>query len=107
MTPESALPDLTAKAVEFITRPGTEQRDQPFFLFPLTAPHTPVAPNEQFKGKSDAGNYGDFVVETDWVVGEIIRALNDSGLADDTLLIVTSDNGPERHMIKRKAEFNL
>ncbi len=106
MKPESALPDLTAKAVEYIKTAGEEHEDTPFFLyFPLTAPHTPVATNDEFLGKSQAGKYGDFVVETDWVVGQVMKALEDAGFADNTLLIVTSDNGPERHMIKRKTEF--
>ena len=106
MNPESALPDLTAKAILYIKNTAAEHKDKPFFLyFPLTAPHTPVAPNEAFLGKSKAGKYGDFVVETDWVVGEVMRAIDKAGIAGNTLLIVTSDNGPERHMIKRKSDF--
>ena len=62
---------------------------------PLTSPHTPIVPNQDFIGRSGAGLYGDFVCEVDWVVGEIMAALDEQGLADDTLLIFTSDNGPE------------
>lgn len=70
--------------------------DQPLFLFlALTSPHTPVCPNEEFIGKSGAGKFGDFVVETDWIVGEIMEALQRKGIADDTLVVFTSDNGPE------------
>ncbi|MCH2059330.1 MAG: arylsulfatase [Verrucomicrobiales bacterium] len=106
MKPESALPDLTAKAISYIKNTTAEHKDKPFFLyFPLPSPHTPVAPNEGFLGKSKAGKYGDFVFETDWVVGEVMKAIDDAGITADTLLIVTSDNGPERHMIKRKSEF--
>lgn len=60
---------------------------------PLTAPHTPVVPNEQFKGKSQAGTYGDFVQEVDWAVGEVVKALKASGQLENTLLIFTTDNG--------------
>jgi len=59
----------------------------------LTAPHTPIAPAEEFKGKSKAGAYGDFVQEVDWTVGQIMKALEESGQADNTLVIFTSDNG--------------
>jgi len=70
--------------------------EQPLFLWlTLTSPHTPICPNEEFIGRSGAGKYGDFVVEVDWVVGEIMEALQRKGIADNTLLIFTSDNGPE------------
>ena len=106
MKPESALPDLTAKAISYIKNTATEHKEKPFFLyFPLPSPHTPVAPNEGFLGKSKAGKYGDFVFETDWVVGEVMKAIDKAGITGNTLLIVTSDNGPERHMIKRKSDF--
>jgi arylsulfatase A-like enzyme len=52
-------------------------------------------PNEEFKGKSGCGNYGDFVCEVDWVVGQVVDALERAGTAENTLLIFTSDNGPE------------
>ncbi len=53
-------------------------------------------PNDEFKGASGAGNYGDFVCEVDWVVGQVMDALDRAGLAHNTLLVFTSDNGPER-----------
>ena len=88
---EAMIPEFTRRAVSLI-----EEGRDPFFLyFPLTSPHSPTVPNEQFKGMSGAGRYGDFVCEVDWVVGEVMRALDRSGKADNTLLIFTSDNGPE------------
>lgn len=70
--------------------------EKPLFLYlALTSPHTPICPNDEFIGKSAAGLYGDFVVEVDWVVGEIMDALQRKGIADNTLLVFTSDNGPE------------
>lgn len=85
------LDTLTDKAVSFINR---QSSGQPFFLyFPLTAPHTPWLPTAEFQGKSQAGAYGDFVVQTDAVVGRILKTLDEAKLADNTLVIFTSDNG--------------
>ncbi len=83
------LPRVEEEALGFIQRRGGEG---PFFLYvPLSAPHTPWLPLSEFAGKSGAGNYGDFVVQVDHVVGNIVRALDD--LPRETLLIFTSDNG--------------
>jgi arylsulfatase A len=96
---EEVMPALTRKAVEYIKAGAVEglfkrEHDKPFFLyFPLTAPHTPIAPAADFQGKSEAGAYGDYVQEVDWTVGQVILALEEAGLADNTLLIFTSDNG--------------
>ncbi|MCL4692693.1 MAG: sulfatase-like hydrolase/transferase, partial [Candidatus Hydrogenedentes bacterium] len=74
--------------------PFNKSANAPFFLyFPLTAPHTPIAPTEEFVGTSGAHRYGDYVVEVDWAVGQIVGALERSGQAENTLLIFTSDNG--------------
>ena len=90
----AVMPKLTQKAVEYIDGRATEPRRKPFFLYmPLTAPHTPIAPTEQFLGKSKAGRYGDFVHQVDWTVGQVLAALDRNGLAGDTLVIFTSDNG--------------
>lgn len=88
------LPRLCKEAVAYIDRQAEASPTAPFFLYlPLPAPHTPVLPNEPFIGKSKAGIYGDFVVEVDWVAGQVIKALDRNRLAANTLLIVTSDNG--------------
>ena len=61
---------------------------------PLPAPHTPILPTEEFKGKSGLDNpYGDFVIMVDWVVGEIMSSLEEQGIADNTILVFTTDNG--------------
>jgi len=87
---ENILPGLEKKAVEYINA----RAGKPFFLYmPLTAPHTPIAPAQEFKGKSEAGAYGDFVHQVDHVVGRVTAALERNGLADNTLVIFTSDNG--------------
>ncbi len=90
---------ITRKAVEYIgAKPGeslfNKKADNPFFLyFPLTAPHTPIAPADSFRGTSLAGAYGDYVQQVDWTVGQVMEALRKSGQAENTLLIFTSDNG--------------
>ncbi|MCG8602275.1 MAG: arylsulfatase [Verrucomicrobiales bacterium] len=89
------LPRLTEKSVAYIdSRAGNEE---PFFLYvPLGSPHTPIVPSEDWKGKSGLGDYGDFVMQTDHVVGEISAALERNGFAGNTLVIFTSDNGCSR-----------
>jgi arylsulfatase A-like enzyme len=89
---EPILPALGDRAGKFIRTAA--KKDTPFFLYmPLTAPHTPLAVNPQWKGKSGLGTYGDFVMETDAVVGQVLAAIEKSGEADNTLVVFTSDNG--------------
>lgn len=89
---EAVLPTITKKAVDYIHQ--NAEKKQPFFLyFALTSPHVPIAPEENFKGTSKAGAYGDFIQETDWVVSEIMNAVKGAGIADNTIIIFTSDNG--------------
>jgi arylsulfatase A-like enzyme len=88
------LPELTRRAVSTVERAA--EKKQPFFLYcALTSPHYPVAPAPEFIGKSGAGPFGDFVVQTDWVAGQVLDALKRTGAAENTLVIFTSDNGPE------------
>lgn len=90
---EQVLPDITKKTIGFIN--DNAKSDKPFFVYmPLPAPHTPILPTDEFKGKSGLDNpYGDFVIMVDWVVGEIMNALEKQGIADNTILVFTSDNG--------------
>lgn len=81
---------LAGKAVDWIKG----QKDKPFFLYLATTNiHHPFSPHPKFKGTSESGRYGDFVHELDWIVGEVMKALKDTGVADNTLVIFTSDNG--------------
>lgn len=90
--PVEMLPRLSERACQYVAERA--KSDGPFFLYlPLNSPHTPIVPAEQFVGKTDAGRYGDFVLQTDWVVGQVLAALDEHQLADDTLVIFTSDNG--------------
>jgi uncharacterized sulfatase len=82
---------FTEEAIRFIEEP----REAPFFLYVAHKdPHQPFFPSEPFAGRSSAGPYGDAVAELDWSVGEVIEALVRRGMADNTLVVVTSDNGP-------------
>jgi arylsulfatase A-like enzyme len=91
---EEVLPMCTQKAVDFIDDHAAKKSGDPFFLyFPLSAPHTPILPVEEFQGKSGVGPYGDFVLQCDDTVGQIMQALERHGLTENTLFIVTSDNG--------------
>ena len=86
------LPELTRRAVEQIHERA--QQEQPFFLFfSMTSPHEPVVPSEPFKGKSGIAPIADFVMETDWSAGQIVKAVDDAGIADNTIVIFTADNG--------------
>ena len=81
----------TAAAVDFIT----SHRTQPFFLYLAHSfPHTPLFASPEFKGRSPRGRYGDTVEELDWSVGQVLAALRSSGLAENTLVFFSSDNGP-------------
>ena len=81
----------TERAVTFIE----EHNNEPFFLYvPHSMPHVPLFVSDKFKGKSEQGLYGDVIMEIDWSVGRIVDALTRTGVAENTLVIFTSDNGP-------------
>ncbi len=81
----------TGQSVQFIQR----SKDAPFFLYLAhNMPHIPLAASDTFRGRSQLGPYGDAVEELDWSVGEVLRAIQDAGIEDRTLVIFTSDNGP-------------
>jgi arylsulfatase A-like enzyme len=96
IAPDFKFPDvldqLTREACRIVKDKAAGK--DPFFLyFALSAPHKPVMPHPRFKDKTKLGPYGDFVAQVDWTVGEVLRTLDESNIADNTLLIVTSDNG--------------
>jgi len=97
-TIHGVLPRLAGEAVAAIERQAREGEGRPLFLYaPLTSPHLPVAPNTEFLGRSDCGPYGDFVEETDDFVGAVLEALDRTGLAGDTMVIFSCDNGSLYH----------
>ncbi len=88
------LPDITEKAVSYIENRNQSAPNQPFFLyFPLAAPHTPWLPTAEFEDTSEAGMYGDFTNQVDWTIGEVLNTLDRLDIAENTLVIVASDNG--------------
>lgn len=92
---EDVLPTLAAKAVDYVKSRAPEAKaGKPFFLYlPLPSPHTPVAPTKEWQGKSGLTHYADFVMQTDAVVGGLMAELDRHGLAANTLVVFTSDNG--------------
>ena len=96
-------PEVTAEDQAQITTQYTERavrfiemnKNKPFFLYLAhTMPHVPLFVSDKFKGKSEQGMYGDVMMEIDWSVGEILKALKKNGIDNNTLIIFTSDNGP-------------
>ncbi|MEM9327775.1 MAG: arylsulfatase [Bacteroidota bacterium] len=101
--PYKVLPTLTERTTHWISK---RDKAQPFFLyFALPSPHAPIIPNEGFDGTSKAGGYGDFMVQTDWVVGQVLKTLKEQGLEENTLVIFSSDNGPEGYAWERAEKY--
>ncbi len=91
---EDVQPRLIEKSIAFFAERAAARDAKPFFLYlPLAAPHTPVLPTREFEGKTSTTSYGDFVTQVDADVGRLLAALEKHGLAKNTLLIFTSDNG--------------
>lgn len=102
--PYDILPTITEKTVNWIEK---QKADQPFFAYlAFNSPHYPIVPNKEFHGKSKAGFYGDFVVETDAMVGKVLAALEKKGLSKNTIVIFTADNGAEKHAYERLQKFD-
>ena len=92
LDPSDVLDELVRQSAAFIQRQAREGR--PFLLYlPLTAPHKPVWPAERFRGRTELGPYGDFVVQVDETVGSVMKAIDEAGVRESTLVIFTSDNG--------------
>ena len=99
---DQCLTRFTDKAIEWMRR----ERDKPFFVYlPYTSPHYPVCPLPEFHGKGDCGGYGEFMIETDHHVGRILTFLQEAGVDEDTMVIFSSDNGPENSWKARIEEF--
>jgi arylsulfatase A len=97
------MPRLAGEAIAFIESQNAANQRKPFFLYaPLTSPHLPVVTNQEYRGLSQAGEYGDFVIETDEFVGAILATLDRLRIAENTLVILTSDNGGLYHYWEAK-----
>jgi arylsulfatase A len=94
VTPEDQT-NLTTWSAEHASDFIRRHKDQPFLCYvPFSMPHVPLFVSDKFKGKSGTGLHGDVIMEIDWAVGEIMNALRDSGVEDNTMVVFTSDNGP-------------
>lgn len=103
--PYENIPTTTKKGVEYIKQQASN--DSPFFLyFAYPSPHAPIIPNDEFDGKSKAGPYGDFVFETDDSIGQLLKALEESGQMKNTLVIFSADNGPEHYAYTRDEKYD-
>jgi arylsulfatase A len=102
--PYENIPETTRRGVEYIK--SREKDDKPFFLyFAYPSPHAPIIPNDAFDGKSKAGPYGDFVYETDDSIGQLLKALEETGQAENTIVIFSADNGAEHYAYARDEKF--
>jgi arylsulfatase A len=91
---ERVLPELERRALDYIRERTRDPAGQPFFLYvALASPHTPIVPTPEFIGRSRATVYGDFVMQTDAMLGKVMAELDAAGAAENTLVIFTSDNG--------------
>ena len=90
---DQVLPNFVEKASDYLVN-RARNSDSPFFLYmPLAAPHTPWVPKDEFHKKSQAGTYGDFVNMVDHYIGKLLQVLESKGMTENTLVILTSDNG--------------
>lgn len=107
-TDNQCLTRFTEKAIDWMKSVEMDAKNEkPFFLYlPYTSPHYPVAPLPEFKGQGDAGAYGEFVIETDYHVGQILAYLKKAGLDENTMIVFTSDNGPEMSWSQRIKDFD-
>ena len=92
---ETCLPRIIAKSDKWLAKHAADENGKPFFLYhAIPAPHAPWTPAAEFKGKSQAGPYGDYVMTVDAMVGQIVASLSKHGFDQNTLVVFTSDNGP-------------
>lgn len=102
------LTRFTDKALAWMNGKAADSKNgQPFFVYlALTSPHYPVCPLPKYWGQGECGGYGEFVIETDDHVGRVLEFLKSSGLDENTLVVFTSDNGPEKSWQRRVTEFD-
>ncbi|MBP86857.1 MAG: arylsulfatase [Planctomycetaceae bacterium] len=92
---KNVLPRFTSEAIKVIEDHAAAKTDQPLLLYlAYPAPHTPWLPSKEFMGSSKASMYGDFAVMVDAMIGRVLKSLEDAKMANDTLVVFSSDNGP-------------
>jgi len=98
--PETFMPRLAEKVKDKVYE--FSKKDKPFFIYyAMPSPHAPIAPSAEFKGKSSIGAYGDYVMEIDYYVGELIKTLKKAHQYKNTIVVFSSDNGPEYYSYSR------
>lgn len=104
---ELVLETFAEKAVEYINNSSEDAKNgKPFFLYmPLTSPHLPHCTHPDFQGRTACGNYGDFMEETDYRIGQVFEALKANGIEDNTLVIFSSDNGAETNYVYQRVAY--
>ncbi|MGS0527257.1 sulfatase-like hydrolase/transferase [Zobellia nedashkovskayae] len=104
---ELVLKTFADKAVDYISESAAESKSgKPFFLYlPLTSPHLPHCTHPDFQGQSNCGNYGDFMEETDYRIGQVLEALKSNGIEENTLVIFSSDNGAETNYVYQREKY--
>lgn len=104
---EYVLETFASKAVEYINKVADDAKNgKPFFLyFPMTSPHLPHCTHPDFQGRTQCGNYGDFMEETDYRIGQVLDALDANGLTENTLVIFSSDNGAETNYVYQRDNY--
>ncbi len=101
---DMVMPRLTARVLEWLRE--DERGERPFFLyFPWTSPHAPITPAGEYRGATEAGGYGDYLHQSDAHLGAVLKALDELGFAENTLVIFTADNGPEHYAYPRMRRF--
>jgi len=102
------LTRFTDKAIEWLDGKIEDSKNgKPFFLYlPYTSPHFPVCPLPEFHGKGECGAYGEFLIETDHHIGRVLKFLKKNGVEDNTIVIFTSDNGPEKPWKEHLEDFD-
>lgn len=101
---KQVLPVLVQRTVDYVH--SRKDAKQPFFLYvPFPSPHAPIIPNDGFDGKSAAGPYGDYVYQTDSACGRILKALDETGRSDNTIVVFTADNGAEIYATARREKY--
>ena len=104
---DQCLTRFTDKAIQWLEGKVADAKEgKPFFLYlPYTSPHFPVCPLPEFQGQGDCGAYGEFLIETDQHIGRVLDYLKSSGVDDNTIVIFTSDNGPENPWKEHLKDF--
>lgn len=104
---ENFLPQITNKSIQYLEEQAVQNNEQPFFLyFAPYVPHIPLAVSPEFRGRTDAGLYGDYVHELDHYIGQLLATLDRLGLKDNTIVMFASDNGSQFELTSKELDMD-